>query len=377
MAIKINGERIREARQFRSLTITELANEIGVSKQMVSKYEHNRSNISLDILQKIVVILKFPLSFFTNNDNGNFKKYDTFYRSRLSATQSAKQPSELYKKASAILRDYFEQYIDFPKLENFDFGNSSPANAANEIRNLWKLGNGPIQNIVAVMESHGIVVSNVNMDDSKVDANSGYFEVNGNSYYIVINNIVESNYYREQFSLAHELGHYVLHSDLKNSIQDFDKDEYRDMEKEANEFAAAFLLPKESFLNELERIDVTNITSFVPLKLQWNVSISAMVMRAYDLNFIDDKVYEKLQKAISYRKWRKNEINDDYKDILKPTVLHDAFEMLEEHLKILPNELSKKIDDLYGYYYPNEVLSQILDIELLRFKGNRVELKLK
>ena len=39
--MKINGTRLKEARYFRKMTITELAEQIGVTKQMVSRYERN------------------------------------------------------------------------------------------------------------------------------------------------------------------------------------------------------------------------------------------------------------------------------------------------------------------------------------------------
>ncbi|WP_369293388.1 MULTISPECIES: helix-turn-helix domain-containing protein, partial [Klebsiella pneumoniae complex] len=38
-----NGERLKEARYFRSYSITELSSILGVSKQMVSKYENGKS----------------------------------------------------------------------------------------------------------------------------------------------------------------------------------------------------------------------------------------------------------------------------------------------------------------------------------------------
>lgn len=40
---KFNGDRLREARQLKMLTITELAKKVNVTKQMISKYEHKLS----------------------------------------------------------------------------------------------------------------------------------------------------------------------------------------------------------------------------------------------------------------------------------------------------------------------------------------------
>ena len=63
------------------------------------------------------------------------------------------------------------------------------------------------------------------------------------------------------FSLAHELGHYVLHKDLFSSfeiksiedvvsfINNVPEKQYSFLETQANKFASYFLLPRESLLN--------------------------------------------------------------------------------------------------------------------------------
>ncbi|MFX4091045.1 helix-turn-helix domain-containing protein [Streptococcus suis] len=41
MAQEFNGDRLRESRYFRHNSISQLAENVGVSKQMISKYEKN------------------------------------------------------------------------------------------------------------------------------------------------------------------------------------------------------------------------------------------------------------------------------------------------------------------------------------------------
>ena len=93
-----NGERLREARRFRQLSISQLAEKVDVSKQMISKYERNDAQPSPGTYQKIVLTLGFPLSFFKYEDKFLYNDLGTFYRSRLSSTQSEKKPSEILKK---------------------------------------------------------------------------------------------------------------------------------------------------------------------------------------------------------------------------------------------------------------------------------------
>lgn len=376
MPLNVNGERIREARLFNKLTITKLADELGVSKQMISRYEHGKANVSLEMFKKMVKILKFPTAFFTGHQKFEYENFGTFYRSRLTATQSEKQPSELYKVAAAVLRDYFEQYIQFPSLDIMESDDTdAPEDAARMLRSKWGLGLGAIQNIVEVMEAHGLTVVDINFQSDKIDARSGYTEINGHKYYVVLTDMESSNFYREQFTLAHELGHYVLHGD-KLEPQDLSTEEYRAIEKEADLFASAFLLPDETFSADVKSIKRDNLLDYLPLKTSWNVSVAAMIVRARTLGLINSVQYEKLQKAISYRGWRKHEELDDLK-ATPPHLMRDAFRLMEKHTSLRPSILASAIDDNYGYDYPNEVLATIIGLPLEEFSSEVIPLTLK
>lgn len=375
MSLQINGKRLKEARLFNHLTMSALADQIGVSKQAISKYEHNKIEISSAVFQKIVQVLNFPLYFFTDFEKVPYQDDGTFYRSRLTATQSEKQPSKTYKKAAAYLRDYFENYIDFPELDTKLELEESPENAANELRRIWNLDDQPISDIVDLMERHGLIIVNVDFNSNKIDARSGYVEIGEKQYYIVLVNGKKQNFFRDQFTLAHELGHYAMHAKLYYPQEDLLGQDYRTIENEANQFASAFLMPKESFESDLTKNGFINIDTFINLKSKWNVSIAAMVHLAHDLQLIDDKEYIKLQKQISYRGWRTKEIMDDEKIMSKPKALNQAFELLEEHDVVHPKDLNDKLREMYGIVFPNEILSQILGIDLDKFRSSIVRLK--
>lgn len=66
--IKINGERLRTARMFNQMTITELAEKLSVSKQEVCRYQCNQSKIPTDRFALIVRELGFPMSWYTGHD---------------------------------------------------------------------------------------------------------------------------------------------------------------------------------------------------------------------------------------------------------------------------------------------------------------------
>lgn len=76
------------------------------------------------------------------------------------------------------------------------------------------------------------------------------------------------------------------------------------MEQEANDFASAFLLPSEEFRTDVDSDNLT-LQYILSLRNKWNVSMSALLMRAKKLNIISEERYIKFQKQINYKKWRK------------------------------------------------------------------------
>lgn len=375
MALRINGERLKEARLFNHMTMSALADQVGVSKQMISKYEHNKSEISAKVFQKIVQTLSFPMYFFTDTEKVHFKDDGIFYRSRLTVTQSDKQPSKTYKKAAAYLRDYFENYIDFPELDVDMELDGSPEEATDELRKLWGLDDRPINDIVDLMERHGLIIVNVEFNSNKIDARSGYVQIGDNRYYVVLVNSEKQNFFRDQFTLAHELGHYAMHAKVYHPQEEMLGQDYRNIENEANAFASAFLMPKESFTHDVTENGYVDLNTFINLKSKWNVSIAAMIHRARDLELIDDNKYVKFQKQISYRGWRVKEIMDDEKLMSQPKALMQAFELLEEHNVVSPNNLNDELRNAYGIVFPNKILSQVLGIDLEEFRGSIVQMK--
>lgn len=361
--VKFNGNRLREARRFRAKSITDLSNDIGVTKQMVSKYENNKAVPSLEILFLIISNLNFPREFFFGEDTFDMETEGTFFRSRLTSTQKEKKPSEFTKNMTVLIRDFLEDYIDFPKVPKKPMINNDQSieELAYRVRKELGLSDKPINNILRLLEEQGFVVSLISNKMDKVDAFSSQTKINGNIYYTVVLEGEEYSYYRQQFSIAHELGHWVLHSEVLDP-QSLEKDEYKEMEDEANEFAACFMLPKEAFSRDVS-LEPLNLDYYVHLKKKWQVSIGAMVMRAFNLGIISSEDYQKLQRQISYRKWRITEPLDTVKTISKPIALKQAVELLVENNVFKGYEIPKEIFKKYNVLLPTEFIEEITNVD--------------
>jgi hypothetical protein len=100
---------------------------------------------------------------------------------------------------------------------------------------------------------------------------------------------------RQRFTVAHELGHLVLHTSRRGIPS-------KQAEDEAHRFAGAFLMPQERAREALEG-NVT-LREFAELKARWGVSIAALIMRAGQLELVDDARKTSLFKQLGARGWR-------------------------------------------------------------------------
>jgi Zn-dependent peptidase ImmA (M78 family) len=101
-----------------------------------------------------------------------------------------------------------------------------------------------------------------------------------------------------RYTLAHELGHLVLHSQRR--FVDVEAEE------EANRFAGAFMLPAERMREALGSL-VPTLRTFQYMKAHWGVSMQAIIMRGADLGLLDANRKRSLFKQLSARQWRKSE----------------------------------------------------------------------
>lgn len=102
---------------------------------------------------------------------------------------------------------------------------------------------------------------------------------------------------RNRFTIAHELGHYMLHSKEESIFIDkpqvkFRKENFSEEKKkeesEANMFAACLLMPEEMVTQELEAIDTNGSLSDAMVRTlakRFDVSAVAMSWRLYKLGY--------------------------------------------------------------------------------------------
>ncbi|WP_286884869.1 helix-turn-helix domain-containing protein [Aneurinibacillus sp. UBA3580] len=327
-----NPERLRAARLYEGKTIADLARLTDVSKQAISQYEHGKAVPSLETLMKIISVLKFPREFFYGHDNENIHIGNTFFRSALTANKTARLTQIERMKVLSKIYSFLDEYINFPELNlpNLEvdleyLDQEQIERLALETREFWGLGEEPIPNMVYLLEKNGVIVSSFETADEKIDAFSQRQVVDGKERYFIVLGNDKKSAVRRQFDSAHEAGHVLIHNcDL--NVEELSKDEYKEMERQADQFAASFLLPKNAFLRDLAYPN--KLDFYIELKKKWRVSIGAMIIRAYQLQAINYNQYQYLMRQMSAKGMRTREPLDNVMAVSEPTVLRKAIDLL-------------------------------------------------
>lgn len=350
------GLRIREAREYRKYTTEHLAELLSsthkISKQAISQYENGYVTPPPQRVAEIANKLGFPLNYFTKSWETVDQHSPTQFRKIAAATKKHRNQAEL--KADWFVRfiHCLGNHVSIKKhsLIRYDVGvdaiheNELEAVAQN-LRAQWGLGNAPIDNLLLVLEENGVIIGESNIHDS-LEAFSFW---NAEVPFIFMSN-ENKNYFRSRLSVAHELGHLILHRHVTaEMIQN--RETHRLLEKQAFYFGAAFLLPRESFGEEVMRYEESYWTE---LKRRWGVSIAAMVLRAANIGKITEA-----QKAYFFRQRgrSKDEPADNEEEQEKPNLVKALIRELNTEKKV---PLSVILDEVG---ITEEMLQQIIKIK--------------
>lgn len=372
---KFNGDRLQTARIYRGKTIVDLSKEIGISKQAISQFEKGLSSPQFDTLMNIVENLKFPMEYFFETDNVNVKLGNTYFRANSKMTKKDEYRQKEKVKLVGKLYNFLNEYIEFPQLNIPKFDESmSIEEKAIRLREYWELGEEPIKDIIYVLEKNGIIVTSMRTDSNEVDAFTQQQIIDGNQYFIVVLGNDKGSAVRRQFSAAHELAHIIIHDGFMN-LDELTHEEIRNMENEAHTFAAAFLLPKNSFIKDICTYP-TNLDYYKELKKKWRTSISAILVRANHLGVLNYNSYQNMMKKMSRLGWRKSEPLDDTLIISKPTLLRRSVSILIDNDIFSEDELIRELSNR-DLTLPPEEIENLLGLDQGILSSKEKDLKLK
>ncbi|MEG0915581.1 MAG: XRE family transcriptional regulator [Myroides sp.] len=356
----LNIERIKLARESRGYSQSSLATKMKTASQvLLSKIEKGISNVTDDVLNELCVILNYPKNFFYKNHETYPLKHFYFRKNLGTSMSKARQLESNINIISGNISDLLDAieietnlpYIDLEKQH------LTPEQASERVREYFKLPKGPIKNIIKTIEQHGIII---HLFDFRSDVKiSGVSLINPSGIPIMIinKNIPNS---RKVFTIAHELGHILMH--FKGGIIGED----RDIEKEADIFASNFLMPSKEIKQYLFNLTDDKLGD---LKRYWGVSIQALLYKAKSLQTISIDQHRRWITKISYYGWRTKEPLEF--DLPEPTLLSRMIKMHFNDLEYSKYELANMFGITYEEF-EEKYLSIYSDLNIYQNADNKI-----
>lgn len=287
------GEALSVARRAKGITQEELAHRAEITQAALSRYENDLREPASDVVEKLAKVLGITPMLLTRGQRlGGAMAADAHMRRR--ATASARDWRRLEAKLN-MYRLHTHQLMDEVALRSerpvpsVDPMEVSPDAAARLTRMQWRLPVGPVRELIGWLEAAGCVVIEEDFGTARVDGLSQWV---GAHPLMLVNSRTPTD--RKRLTLAHELGHLVMHSDIFTP----------DPEAEANQFAAEFLMPAAVIRPQLRSLTLGKLQD---LKRLWAVSMQALIERAFHLKTIAPSDRTRLYKQIGARGWRRAE----------------------------------------------------------------------
>jgi Zn-dependent peptidase ImmA (M78 family)/transcriptional regulator with XRE-family HTH domain len=311
-----DGERIRQARELRALTQTELAERVGVNQSSIAQMEGGVVRPADATLEAIALTCQFPPSFFDQAPPPPFPEGSLLFRAQRSVSARERNRARRYGQLVYELAVGMADRLDVPpsRVPQVARG-ESPPRAAQLTRSSFGLPpDTPIPHLVSELERSGIFILAIPVQLAKQDAFSLWTARLQPTPVIALLQGASGD--RLRFSVAHELGHLVMHRSLGRTR--------KLLELEANLFASEFLVPSQAITAELVRpVTLENLRS---LKARWGVAIQMLAMRARDVGVITDNQRTTLFRQLSARGWRTRE--PGYLVAEKPRAVRKMAELL-------------------------------------------------
>ncbi len=322
-------ERLVQARDSRGFTQVALAELINRTSSSISRWESGGQSPEPSALEALARALNMPVSFFLRplQDHG---PAPMFFRSMATTMQSVRKRTQARLRWAQEIALSLQEWVDLPDVnvprldvtDHREIRDEDIEQMANRCRAEWELGSAPIVDVLLVLENAGVVVVKEEVGSVRMDGLSNWSAVDDRPYVLIARD--KDTCVRSRMDAAHELGHLVLHHGLKTNVLNSGAD-FKEIERQAFDFAGAFLMPAESFSAEIWS---PLLNAFVALKERWKTSVGAMIMRCAKLDMLSEEYQRRLWKHYSTRGWRKSEPLDDELEPEYPRLLSRSVRLL-------------------------------------------------
>ncbi|MDR5879661.1 XRE family transcriptional regulator [Caballeronia sp. LZ032] len=330
------GSNLRTARLFHGLSQQDLGDQIGCSKQFLSRIESGVDVPTSALVTRLCDTVAVLPEYFVEPDPMPIADEQCHFRKQLTTKavlhQIARARGEFLKRMVNVM----DEHLDLPRY-GFEEGDTTTVEAieqaAERAREHWELGLGPIQNMTRIAENAGAVVMPINGLAPEIDAISF-----ATRRPVIAMNADSHSASRARFGIAHEIGHFCLHI----GVQTGDKV----TESQANRFASAFLMPRRYFAAECRaalRSTRLNWSALVDIKRRWGVSKAAILYRGRQLGVFSEEQYRSGVIGLTRRGEARREVEDEQMPFEVPELIADSIQVLREAFGISRTSLAQEM----------------------------------
>ncbi|MFT4294380.1 MAG: XRE family transcriptional regulator [Micropruina sp.] len=291
------GDVLLVLRRAADITQEELADDLGITQAALSRYENNLREPDDEMVERLGEALGVTPEFIRHE----FRMQGAIAADAHMRRQKTAKPSD-WKRVEArvnMLRMHSSYLLERVPLRpqnhviQVDPDEHTPAQAAAMLRAAWRMPIGPVRNLIRWVESAGVIVVEEDFGTHRIDGMSQWA---GEHAVIVLNAALPTD--RKRLTVAHELGHLVLHGQYIDL----------DVEDQANQFAAELLMPAHVIAPELTNLTLGKLSD---LKTEWGVSMQAIFERAYRLGKATAEARQKFYRQLNSRGWKTREPGSD------------------------------------------------------------------
>lgn len=355
-AAPINSEALRLARESRGHPQAAVSEHTGISQSLLSKAESGVV-MSLDSsrLHDLSEFLEYPPSFFVEPRRiPEIGSPCLYHRKRKTLPKKLLTQLDARMFVRNINVTHLLNGLDiesdrmFHTLDPDEYGGSA-VEVARRLRSAWRVTEGPIRNLTALIESAGGIVRVEDFGTRKLFGMSCWTP-HGHPLFF-LNSAIPTEELR--WTMAHELGHLTMHGTPTEG----------DQEEQADAFAGELLAPQSIFGPQVRRLTFQKLPQ---LKAYWRISMKAVIKRAQAIGAIDNTTAVRLYKQHSARGYNRAE---PYPlDPEPPTIISEAIRIhLQEHnytpaelaeaVRLLPGEFQHDFMGIHERSHPHNVIS--------------------
>ncbi|ONI76926.1 hypothetical protein ALI144C_32905 [Actinosynnema sp. ALI-1.44] len=319
--------RLTMARQLAGWRRRDLAKAIDRTAAAVSQYELGQSKPGAETLSRCARVLNVPPSFFTmGRPQLLLDTAQAHFRSLRATTATQRQQALAYVELMWEVLEQLDRVIELPALDvGIPLGvpHSDPGLTARIVRTVWGVPVGPVAHLVRNLEARGVVTTRIPMpDNDAIDAFSS--ALTGRP---VIALTCKENPMRQRFSVAHELGHLLLHPEPEPGSPRH--------EHEADDFAAEFLMPEDEIRDQLPC--PADFEALKDLADHYGVSTAALAHRGRNLGVYDEPALRLITATLTRLGWRTHEPVNSGHPGEQPELLRLAIDLAAANGPALPS----------------------------------------